>query len=100
MESKLEVGVPSGKLSCPPKNCIPSRAKMKMNRKRSNKRDIIEDKAFIRAITRFLNGDQYLEINEGWLDICRYIAKIAIAIESNVQIVREMYLGSRPLYLH
>ena len=65
MESKLEVGVPSGKFSCPPKNCIPSRAKMKMNRKRSNKRDIIEDKAFIRAITRFLNGDQYLERKVG-----------------------------------
>ena len=72
MESKLEVGVPSGKFSCPPKNCIPSRAKMKMNRKRSNKRDIIEDKAFIRAITRFLNGDQYLERRVG-LDICRYM---------------------------
>ena len=60
MESKFEVGVPSGKLSWPPKNCIPRRAKMKMKRKRRRRRDIIEDKAFIRAITRFLNGDQYL----------------------------------------
>ena len=62
MESKLEVGVPSGKLSCPPKNCIPSRAKMKMKRNNRRRSDKIEDKAFIRAITRFLNGDQYLEI--------------------------------------
>ena len=61
IESKLDVGVPSGKLSWPPKNCIPNRAKMKMNRKSSRSRDMIDDKAFIRAITRFLNGDQYLK---------------------------------------
>ena len=60
MESKLEVGVPSGKFSWPPKNCIPRRAKMKMKRKRSRSRDMMEDKAFMRAITRFLSGDQYL----------------------------------------
>ena len=65
IESKLDVGVPSGKLSWPPKNCIPSRAKIKMNRKSRRSRDMIDDKAFIRAITRFLNGDQYLK-NKGF----------------------------------
>lgn len=60
IELKLEVGVPSGKLKKPPKSCIPRRAKMKMNRKRRKSNDKIEDMAFIRAITRFLNEDQYL----------------------------------------
>ena len=60
IESKLDVGVPSGKLSWPPKNCMPNRAKMKMKRKRRSRRDMMEDKAFIRAITRFRSGDQYL----------------------------------------
>ena len=36
---------------------------MKMNKKRSRRRDIMDDKAFIRAITRFLSGDQYLKSN-------------------------------------
>jgi hypothetical protein len=61
IESKLDVGVPSGKLSWPPKNCIPRRAKMKMKRKRSRSRDKMDDKAFMRAITRFRKGDQYLQ---------------------------------------
>ena len=61
IESKLEVGVPAGKLSWPPKNCMPSRAKMNMKRKSSNNSDMMEDSAFIRAITRFLSGDQYLK---------------------------------------
>ncbi len=60
--SKLEVGVPSSKLNLPPKSCIPSRAKMNMNRKRSRRRDMMEDKAFMRAITRFRSGDQYLKL--------------------------------------
>ena len=64
MESKLDVGVPSGKFSWPPKNCIPNRAKMKMKRKRRRSRERMEDKAFIRAITRFRNGDQYLAERE------------------------------------
>ena len=34
---------------------------MKMKRNRRRRRDKIEDKAFMRAITRFLNGDQYLD---------------------------------------
>jgi hypothetical protein len=60
IESKFEVGVPSGKLSWPPKNCMPRRAKMKMKRKRSSSSDMMEDSAFIRAITRLRSGDQYL----------------------------------------
>ena len=42
--------------------CIPRRAKMKMKRKRRRRRDMMDDKAFIRAITRFLSGDQYLQV--------------------------------------
>ena len=61
IESKFEVGVPSGKLNCPPKNCMPRRAKMKMKRNSSNNNDIMDDKAFIRAITRLRSGDQYLK---------------------------------------
>ena len=61
MESKLEVGVPSGKLSWPPKNCIPSRAKMKMKRNRRSSRERMEERAFIKAITRLRSGDQYLK---------------------------------------
>ena len=63
MESKLEVGVPSGKLSWPPKNCMPSKAKMKMKRKRSRSRDMMEERAFMRAMTRLRKGDQYLQKN-------------------------------------
>ena len=32
-----------------------------MNKNKRNKRDMIDDKAFIKAITRFRSGDQYLE---------------------------------------
>ena len=59
--SKFEVGVSSGKLNDPPKSCIPRRANMNMNKNNRNKRDMMDDKAFIRAITRFRNGDQYLK---------------------------------------
>ena len=45
-----------------PPTCIPSRAKMKMKRKRRRRRDMMEDKAFISAITRFRSGDQYLKM--------------------------------------
>ena len=55
------MGVSIGKLKDPPKSCIPSNANIKMKRKSRNKRDIIEDKAFMRAITRFRSGDQYLK---------------------------------------
>ena len=68
IELKLEVGVPSGKLKKPPKSCIPSRAKINMNRKSKNNNDKIEDMAFIRAITRFLSEDQYLKWKEGHLN--------------------------------
>ena len=34
---------------------------MKMKRKRRRRRDMMDDKAFIRAITRFRSGDQYLK---------------------------------------
>ena len=33
---------------------------MKMKRNKRSRSDKMEDKAFMRAITRFLNGDQYL----------------------------------------
>ena len=64
MVLKLEVGVPSSKLKKPPKSCIPRRAKMKMNKNSRNRRDKIEDMAFIKAITRFLSEDQYLKKKE------------------------------------
>ena len=54
IELKLEVGVPSGKLKKPPKSCIPSRAKINMNRKSKNNNDKIEDMAFIRATLRYV----------------------------------------------
>ena len=57
---KLEGGVPSGKLKTPPNNCIPRRAKMRMNRKRRNSKDMMERMELKREITRFLKEDQYL----------------------------------------
>ena len=39
---------------------MPRRAKMKMKRKRSSKRERMEEMAFINATTRFLKDDQYL----------------------------------------
>jgi Ni/Co efflux regulator RcnB len=59
--SKFDVGVWVSKLNVPPNSCIPSSAKMKMNRKRRKRSDMMEDKAFIRAITRLRRGDQYLK---------------------------------------
>ena len=59
-ELKLEGGVPSGKLKAPPNNCIPRRAKMRMNRKRRNSKDMMERMELKRDITRFLKEDQYL----------------------------------------
>ena len=35
---------------------------MKMKRKRRRRRDMMDDKAFISAITRFRSGDQYLKM--------------------------------------
>lgn len=61
MVSKFEVGVSSGKLKEPPKSCIPKRAKMKMKRKSRNRSDMMDDKAFMRAITRLRREAQYLK---------------------------------------
>ena len=61
MESKLEVGLPSGKLNWPPNNCIPSKAKMNMKRKSSSNRDKIDEMAFIKATTKFRSEVQYLK---------------------------------------
>ena len=61
MVSKFEVGVSSGKLKDPPKSCIPKRAKMKMKRKSRNRSDMMDDKAFMRAITRLRKEAQYLK---------------------------------------
>ena len=66
--SKLDVGVCSGKLNEPPKSCIPNKAKMKMKRKRRKSKDMMDDKAFMRAITRLRKGDQYLKAEIGQTD--------------------------------
>jgi len=61
-ESKLLSGVPwSGvtSLNCPPKSCIPSRAKMRMKRKRRKRREMMERMEERREITRFRREDQY-----------------------------------------
>ena len=58
--SKFDVGVLPSKLKDPPKSCIPRRAKMKMKRKSRKSKDMMEESAFIRAITRLRRGDQYL----------------------------------------
>ena len=78
IESKFEVGVPSGKLSWPPKNCIPSSAKIKIKRKRRRRRDMIEERAFIRAITRLRRGDQYLYIYKVVIFVYFFICLIII----------------------
>ena len=62
MVSKLEVGLPSGKLKLPPKSCMPRRAKMKTKRVRSRSSDRMELMAFISAITRLRRFVQYLVI--------------------------------------
>ena len=60
-ELKFEGGVPSGKLNVPPKSCMPNRAKMRMNKKRSNKSEIIDFIELNKEMTRFLKEDQYLK---------------------------------------
>ena len=59
IKKRSGVGVPLGIVIIV--TCIPSKAKMKMKRKRRRRRDMMDDKAFIRAITRFRSGDQYLQ---------------------------------------
>ena len=60
-ESKLEAGVPNSKLKVPPKSCIPSRAKMRMKRKRSRRSETMDFIDASRETTRFLKDDQYLK---------------------------------------
>ena len=78
--SKLDVGVLSGKLNEPPKSCIPNKAKMKMKRKRRKSRDMMDDRAFMRAITRLRKGDQYLKVEIGQTDNQSDLACIYIRV--------------------
>jgi hypothetical protein len=57
---KFAGGVPSGKLKAPPKSCIPSKAKMRMNKKSRNRRERIDRIELSKEITKFLREDQYL----------------------------------------
>jgi hypothetical protein len=95
MESKLEVGVPSGKLSWPPKNCMPSRAKMKMKRKRRRSRDMMEDSAFIRAITRFRRGDQYLKNVKYFSNIFRKMLCLFETLRSSCKVPKSFFIFNR-----
>jgi hypothetical protein len=57
-ELKLEGGVPSGKLKVPPNNCIPKRAKMRMNRKSRSSKDMIDFMELSSDTTRLRRDDQ------------------------------------------
>ena len=57
-ELKLEGGVPSGKLKVPPNNCIPKRAKMRMNRKSRRSKDMIDFMELSSDTTRLRRDDQ------------------------------------------
>ncbi len=57
-ELKLEEGVPSSKLKVPPKSCIPSRAKMRMKRKRRSRREMMDFMELRRDTTRLRKEDQ------------------------------------------
>jgi hypothetical protein len=56
---KLVGGVPSSKLNCPPKSCMPSNAKMRMNKNRRNNREMMDLIEFRRDMTRLRSDDQY-----------------------------------------
>lgn len=56
---KLVGGVPSSKLNCPPKSCMPSSAKMRMNKKRRNSSEMMDLIELRRDITRLRSDDQY-----------------------------------------
>jgi hypothetical protein len=60
-ELKFDGGVPSGKLNVPPKSCIPSRAKIRMKRKRSSRREMMDLSELNRDTTRLRREDQYLK---------------------------------------
>lgn len=56
---KLVAGVPSGKLNCPPKSCIPSKANIRMNKNSRNSNEIMDLMEFSSEMTRFLKEAQY-----------------------------------------
>lgn len=60
-ELKFEGGVPSGKLKAPPKSCIPSKAKIRMNRNKRKSREMMERIELSREITKLRREDQYLK---------------------------------------
>lgn len=57
---KLASGVPSGKLKDPPNSCMPRRAKMRMNKKSRNNREMIDLMELSREMTRLRREAQYL----------------------------------------
>ena len=67
-ELKFDGGVPSGKLNVPPKSCIPSRAKIRMKRKRRSRREMMDFIELSSDITKLRREDQYLEAgrNKVW----------------------------------
>ena len=58
---KFDGGVPSSKLKAPPKSCMPSRAKIRMKRKRRKSRDKMDLIELRREMTKFRREDQYLK---------------------------------------
>lgn len=58
-ELKFDGGVPSSKLKVPPKSCIPRSAKMRMKRKRSNSKEMMDFIELSKETTRFRKEDQY-----------------------------------------
>lgn len=58
-ELKFEGGVPSGKLNVPPKSCMPRRAKIRMKRKSSSRREMMDFIELSSEMTKFLKDDQY-----------------------------------------
>jgi hypothetical protein len=58
-ELKLAGGVPSSKLKAPPNNCIPRRAKIRMNKKSRKRSEIIDLIDANKEMTKFLSDDQY-----------------------------------------
>ena len=63
-ELKFDGGVPSGKLNVPPKSCIPSNAKININKNSSNSKDTIDLMELSNEITRLRSEDQYLKVNK------------------------------------
>lgn len=72
---KLAGGVPSGKLKAPPNSCMPSKAKIKMNKKSRNNRERIERIELSNDITRFLKDDQYLHKKKAKKKITRQLER-------------------------